>query len=102
MSGGGCPGAVPFCRPGPPARLEFVKCRLITYFLRSPGLEHLDLLTALNSEGAKRVMGTHWILNSEKACSELRDHFSQFLNAGDQLLVAELGPDVALWGATIS
>jgi hypothetical protein len=41
-------------------------------------------------------------LNTEKGCGELRDHFSQFLNPGDQLLVAELGPDVALWGATMS
>lgn len=79
-----------------------MKYRLITYFLRSPGLEHLDLLTELNSEGARRIMGTHWILNTEKDSEELRDKFSQFLNPGDQLMVAELGPDVALWGATLT
>ena len=79
-----------------------MRCWLITYFLRSPGLEHLDLLTALNSKGAKRIMGTHWILKSENDSGELRDHFAQFLNHGDQLLVAEIGLDLALWGATIS
>lgn len=81
---------------------KIVKRWLITYFLRSPGLEHLDLLTALNSEGAKRVMGAHWILDSEKTSAQLRDHLSQFLNPEDQLLVAEIGSDLAFWGPIIS
>jgi hypothetical protein len=47
-------------------------------------------------------MTTHWILESEKTSAHLRDHFSQFLNPEGQLLVAELGSDLAFWGPTIS
>jgi hypothetical protein len=70
---------------------------LISYILASPGLEHLDFFNALKSAGAERIMSAHWVLQSERSATELRDHFAALLAPNDQLLVAELGQDIA-WG----
>jgi len=70
---------------------------LISYVLYAPGLEHLDLVNALTSAGATRIMASHWVLQSEKSAVELRDQFAALLSQNDQLLVAELGQEV-VWG----
>jgi hypothetical protein len=75
---------------------------LITYFLRAPGLEHLDLFSALKRAGATKIMPSHWLLESERTAADLRDQFSTFLSVSDQLLVAELGADMAFWGTNAS
>jgi len=70
---------------------------LISYVLYAPGLEHLDLVSALTSEGATRIMASHWVLESNKSAVELRDQFAALLASNDQLIVAELGQEV-VWG----
>jgi hypothetical protein len=70
---------------------------LISYILEAPGLEHLDFFEALKSAGAERIMPSHWVLQSEQSATELRDRFAALLAPNDQLLVAELGQDIA-WG----
>jgi len=70
---------------------------LISYVLYAPGLEHLDLVSALTSEGATRIMASHWVLESNKSAVELRDQFAAVLASNDQLIVAELGQEV-VWG----
>jgi hypothetical protein len=68
---------------------------LISYILEIPGLEHVDFFEALRSAGAERIMSSHWVLHSGQSADELRDHFAALLSPGDQLLVAELGQDIA-------
>jgi hypothetical protein len=68
---------------------------LISYILDSPGLEHVNFFDALNSTGAERIMASHWVLRSDKTAIELRDQFAAFLAPNDQLLIAELGQDIA-------
>jgi len=70
---------------------------LISYVLESPGLEHVNFFDALNSTGAERIMPSHWVLESEKTATELRDQLAALLAPNDQLLVAELGQDI-VWG----
>ena len=70
---------------------------LISYVLYAPGMEHLDLVSALTSEGATRIMASHWVLESNKSAVELRDQFAALLASNDQLIVAELGQEV-VWG----
>ena len=70
---------------------------LISYVLYAPGLEHLDLVSALTSEGATRIMASHWVLESNKSAVELRDQFAALLASSDQLIIAELGQEV-VWG----
>ena len=57
---------------------------LITYVLYSPGLEHLDLVNALTSAGATRIMASHWVLESEKSAIGLRDDFAALLSSNDR------------------
>jgi hypothetical protein len=70
---------------------------LISYTLHSPGTEHVPFFDALTAAGAEMIMPSHWIIQSEKSAAELRDHFAALLCPDDQLLVAELGQDIA-WG----
>ena len=68
---------------------------LISYILESPGLEHVHFFDALNRTGAEKIMTSHWVFHSEKTAIELRDQFASLLTPNDQLLVAELGQDMA-------
>jgi len=70
---------------------------LVSYVLESPGLEHLDFFNALKCLGAERLMSAHWVLQSDQSATALRDQFAMLLAPNDQLLVAELGQDIA-WG----
>lgn len=67
---------------------------LIGYLLQSPGLEHAAFFDALRKAGATRIMPSHWVIESEKSATELREHFVGFLAAKDQLMVAELGEEI--------
>jgi hypothetical protein len=68
---------------------------LISYILEIPRLEHANFFDALKSAVAERIMPSHWVLQSEQSAIELRDQFTALLALNDQLLVAELGQDIA-------
>jgi hypothetical protein len=72
------------------------KC-LISFILESPGLDHVAFFDALTTARAEMIMPSHWVIQSEQSAVELRDHFAALLSPNDQLLVAELGKDIA-WG----
>jgi hypothetical protein len=102
LLGSACP-IVPFCRRTPVVRIclnhatPIMRKCLISFILESPGLDHVAFFDALTTAGAEMIMPSHWVIQSEQSAAELRDHFAALLSPNDQLLVAELGQDIA-WG----
>ncbi len=62
---------------------------LITYDLHWPE-EHYEIIDALKEHGAIRVQKSVWFLkdrDEDKTCKSLRAIFTQYIRAGDRLLV---------------
>lgn len=69
--------------------------RQISYDLREPGRNYEPLWTELKRFGAVRVLDSDWVLTSDHGCDVLRDHFLQFMDSNDGLLVTK----VETWAA---
>ena len=66
----------------------------ISYDLKAPGKDYQTLWNALAAIGAKRVLESEWVANRTGTDTvKLRDHFRQFMDSNDRILVTELdGP----------
>lgn len=64
---------------------------VISYDLDLPGKDYTALLNELRRLGATRILLSQWLLNSPNTASQLRDHFRQYIDANDRLLVNPLG-----------
>jgi hypothetical protein len=74
---------------------------LISYDLRQPGRNYQPLWDELARVGAFRVLLSAWYLNGNYTCSQLRDHFRQYIDANDALLVVEFAYNAAWTGQLI-
>ena len=64
---------------------------VVSYDLREPGRDYESLYAALNALDAKRLMQSEWCLRHNNTTAvELRDHFWQYMDNNDRLLVASL------------
>jgi hypothetical protein len=68
----------------------------ISYDLDKPGQDYRDLIAALEGLGAKRIMYSDWLVNSNYTAEQLRNHLTQFMDGNDRILVAGLN-GVAAW-----
>ena len=61
---------------------------LICYDLVAPGRTYQALYDALGELGGKRVLESQWVLRHSNTNAEaLREHFRQYTDANDRLLV---------------
>ena len=61
---------------------------IISYDLNRPGQNYPDLWNELRSFNAQRVLQSQWVfvrMNTDAA--QLREHFKQFLDRNDRLLI---------------
>ena len=66
----------------------------LIYDLISPGQNYQRLWNELASFGAKRVLQSQWIFRRVRTTAAgLRDHFKQFVDSNDRLLVTCLDSD---------
>jgi hypothetical protein len=68
----------------------------VSYDLDKPGQDYKDLIDALQKLGAKRIMFSDWLVNSNYTSEQLRNHLAQFMDGNDRILVAGL-TGVAAW-----
>ena len=71
---------------------------VISYDLRKPDRDYQSLYEALESIGAERVLQSQWgVRRNNTKAAKLRDHFWQFMDRNDGILVTAIdGKD---WGA---
>jgi hypothetical protein len=62
----------------------------VDYDLMSPGQDYTSLRNALVALGAKPMMKSKWVLQSNSTAAAIRDHLKQFIDSNDRLFVAEL------------
>jgi hypothetical protein len=62
----------------------------ISYDLNKPGQNYQPLYDELARIGAKRVLLSDWIVRTESTVITLRDHFRQFIDSNDRLLVVQV------------
>jgi hypothetical protein len=72
----------------------------LTYDLRSPGQDYKKLYAELARVGAERVTESQWALVGDYTVVQLRDHFRQFLDSNDRLVVVQVDT-WATWNAMI-
>jgi hypothetical protein len=60
---------------------------LVSYDLLTPGRDYTRLYEELKRLGAARVLLSQWVLVTVNTAAELRDHFKQFIDTNDRLLV---------------
>jgi hypothetical protein len=69
---------------------------VVSYDLLAPGRDYQKLYEALRAVRAERVLESVWMLKGTYTAVQLREHFTQFIDANDRLLVAQVG-DWAGW-----
>jgi len=72
---------------------------LISYDLHQPGRYYVPLWNELLRLGARRLLLSEWYLTGNYSPVLLRDHFAQFIDANDELLVVEFPYTAAWYGA---
>ena len=71
---------------------------IISYDLVAPGRDYQTLWDELARMGAHRVLHSQWAVRlTETSAPRLRDHFQQFIDSNDRLLVTCL--DSSDWAA---
>ena len=64
---------------------------VVSYDLRKPGRDYQTLYDALEKLNAKRLMQSEWCLrHNDTTAAKLRDHFRQYIDGNDRLLVISL------------
>lgn len=70
---------------------------LVSYDVDTPGKDYQKLWNELERLGGKRVLLSEWIVRNDATPAVMRDHFRQFIDANDRLLVSELTDNWASW-----
>jgi len=75
-------------------------CYIIGCSLKAPGRDYIDLVEAIDRVGAAAwpCLESTWIVNSDKTASQIRDELKLYLEASDELIVAELAGNAAWRG----
>ncbi len=61
---------------------------VVSYDLKAPGKDYEKLWDALRAMKAERILESEWVLRrSSTSATGLRDHFRQFIDSNDRLLV---------------
>jgi len=63
---------------------------LISYDLNTPGRNYKKLYDELDQLGGRRVLLSQWALRNDATAVDLCNHFWQFLDGNDRLLVSDL------------
>ena len=72
---------------------------IVSYDLIAPGKNYQLLYDALEKAGAKKVLLSQWVLNSNQTAMQLRDAIHAYMDANDRILVDELSAsNWAGWG----
>ena len=67
---------------------------LLSYDLNKPGQNYQKLWTELAEFDAKRILESQWAFRRiNTSAAGLRDHFKQFIDNNDRLLVVSLDSD---------
>lgn len=75
-------------------------CYIIGCSLNAPGRDYVDLVEAIGRVGnaAWPCLESTWVVNSPKTASQIRDELKPYLEASDELIVAELAGTAAWRG----
>lgn len=75
-------------------------CYIIGCSLNAPGRDYVDLVEAIGRVGnaAWPCLESTWVVNSQKTASQIRDELKPYLEASDELIVAELAGTAAWRG----
>jgi len=71
---------------------------IVGYDLISPGKDYKNLIDAIKTYAWWHCLDSTWIIKSEKAATQVRDHLIQHIDSNDRLLVANLGGTAAWFG----
>lgn len=75
-------------------------CYIIGCSLNAPGRDYVDLVEAIERLGSAAwpCLESTWVVNSHKTASQIRDDLKPYLDASDELIVAELAGTAAWRG----
>ena len=72
----------------------------ISYDLQAPGKNYEKLWEELLRLGGKRVLDSHWVLRRNNTTpAAIRDHFRQYIDSNDRLMVIGFEDSWASWNA---
>jgi hypothetical protein len=71
-----------------------MKKYLISYDLVRGG-DYPDLIQALRSDGARRILYSEWLVFSTLSASQVRDRYNAYLDLNDRIFVCEVSGDWA-------
>ncbi len=82
-----------------------MKVYLITYDLNRPGQKYDLLYQAIKGYTHSHFMQNAWIIHTNQAASEVRDHLQAHIDTNDKLFVSQvreaawkgLDPDLSTW-----
>jgi hypothetical protein len=71
---------------------------LIGYDLNNPGQNYDSLIKAIKSYGTWwHHLDSTWIVKTSKSPSSVRDHLTQHMDKGDEILVVDISGQDAAW-----
>jgi hypothetical protein len=63
---------------------------LLTYDLDKPGQNYTNLINALTSAGAVRILLSTWLVPTTESSVQIRDRYLRYLDANDRLFVTQV------------
>jgi hypothetical protein len=64
--------------------------------------DYENLIAALKTLGAQRVLYSQWVLRNAATSEQIRDHLTPHMHAADRLLVCEMTANWASRGALVN
>lgn len=78
-----------------------MRALIVTYDLKRPGQNYVDLFKALQSFSAyAHYQQSAWIVVSDRTSVEVRDYLMRFIDKNDKLFVTVSTGEAAWYGAT--
>lgn len=75
---------------------------VVSYDLISPGRNYEPLYSELLRLGARRILKSQWIIRSPSTALQLREHFWQFIEDNDRLLVNAIDQSWAAYNLMVN
>ena len=75
---------------------------IVSYDLLTPGRNYEPLYSELLRLGATRVLLSQWLVGSPATAMQLRDHFWQYMDPNDRLLVNAIDQNWAAFNLLVN
>ena len=76
-----------------------MKLHIVSYDLYTPGQNYPRIQQRLEALGAKRILYSQWMLKSAMTAVQLRDDLLRYIDANDQVLVADVTDAPLAWNS---